>query len=108
MYRQCRLSYRNKSELTPLLINREPMVMPRFFLHIKHGGSLIEDLEGFNLPDLDAAQVEALEGLRTILADAIIGGAEPAADLILVVDEHGRELASVALAQALPAKLRSA
>ena len=31
--------------------------MPRFFLHIRDGNWLVEDLDGSDLPDLDAARL---------------------------------------------------
>jgi hypothetical protein len=80
--------------------------MPHYYLHIRHNGDVIEDPEGFDLPDLSEAQLEALVGLRQILAEAIRNGAEPTADAILIVDETGQELASVPLHEALPTKLR--
>lgn len=82
------------------------MVMPHYNLHIRHDGELIEDPDGFDFADLAAAEVEVLEALRDILVDAIRERTRPLADMILIVDESGHELASMSLAQALPSKLR--
>jgi hypothetical protein len=76
--------------------------MPRYFLLIQHDGTLVKDVEGFALPDVGAAQFEALEGLRTILAEAIMGQVEPAAHMIVIMDENGRELASVPMSKRSP------
>ncbi|WP_373322281.1 DUF6894 family protein [Methylobacterium thuringiense] len=48
--------------------------MSRYFLHIREGAEPIEDADGIELPDLNAARAEALEGARCILADRVRNG----------------------------------
>jgi hypothetical protein len=48
--------------------------MPRYYLHIRDGDRLVEDPDGSDLPDLDAARAEALESARNILAAKVKAG----------------------------------
>ncbi len=81
--------------------------MPRYFLPILLlDGTLIEDREGFDLPDLDAARREALAGAGEILAHAIRRGRDLLDEAILITDERGQELDRVAFVEAIPESLR--
>lgn len=42
--------------------------MPLFYLHVCDGSGFVEDHEGLDLPDLAAARLTAVEGLRDMLA----------------------------------------
>ena len=64
-------------------------IMPRFYFHIRDGETLIEDPDGSELPDLEAARVEALEGARTILAEKVKAGAVVDGQRFEIVDESG-------------------
>jgi len=46
--------------------------MPRFFLHIDNGTQRIEDEEGSELPNVEAAREEALGSARQLWAAAIL------------------------------------
>ncbi len=48
--------------------------MPRFFFHARDGDQRIDDPEGTDLPDLDAARAEAVVGAREIAAERIKRG----------------------------------
>ena len=63
--------------------------MPRFYFHIRDGDQLIEDPDGSELPDLEAARAEALEGARTILAEKVRTGALVDGQRFEIVDESG-------------------
>jgi hypothetical protein len=59
-------------------LNRQNNDWPRSLLaccdttrHIRQGDRLIEAPEGIELPDLDAARAEAINGVRACLAEAI-------------------------------------
>lgn len=78
----------------------------RYFLHVKHNDEIIEDPDGSDLPDLRTAQLEALEAAKELLANAILSGQEPAGESIAIMDEKGRELASVPLTEVLPTSLK--
>ena len=80
--------------------------MPRFFLHLKCGNALIEDFEGSELPNPEAARTQALRGAREMLADAIRGGNDLKVEAFVVQDKHGREVMSVSITEALPGTLR--
>ncbi len=43
--------------------------MPHFYIDIYNGNGLAEDSIGYDLPDVDAARKEALDGIRSIIAD---------------------------------------
>ncbi len=65
--------------------------MPRFFTNIRRGGVLIPDPEGEDLPDAEAARVEALETVREMMRlPHVYGGARGwrRAELV-VTDEAG-------------------
>ncbi|MGO4527253.1 hypothetical protein AB4097_20645 [Microvirga sp. 2MCAF35] len=80
--------------------------MPRYFLHLKHADhSVIEDWEGSELPSLQAAQEEAMRGIRYLLAEAIKFGRDIAVEAIVVTDHQGRHLHSVSVKEALPERV---
>jgi len=45
--------------------------MSRFFIHVRCGDTLTEDLEGYDLPNVGAAQDEALAAARELLANGL-------------------------------------
>ncbi len=83
--------------------------MPRYYLNIRQGERLLRDPEGIERPDLDAAQVEALDGIRDLLGAAIRQGQDDWLDDALVItDETGRELMTIPFIEALPPRLYEA
>ena len=48
--------------------------MPVFFFHLTECGSVTEDWEGREFPDLDAARVEAIASARDVMAHEILKG----------------------------------
>jgi hypothetical protein len=79
--------------------------MPRYFLHIEDGGRWVEDPDGCELPDRKAAEAEALQAARNIVAEAILVGREPTGEAIIIADAQGRRLGSVQYTDVLPSKL---
>jgi predicted O-methyltransferase YrrM len=69
--------------------------MPRYFLHIRDGDELIPDEEGSDLPDLDAAREEAIQGARDILAEKIRTGDPLDGEKIEICDAQGHVLAVI-------------
>jgi hypothetical protein len=63
---------------------------------------VVEDPEGLELPSLQAAQEEALQGIRDVVAADIKGGHEVTLEAIIIADNQGRQLATVPLRAALP------
>jgi len=81
--------------------------MPRYYRHIRHDGQVIQDPEGIDLPDLEAARAEAIQGIRDILAEAVKSGADDMVDDALVLtDEAGRVLTIIPFIEALPPWMR--
>lgn len=78
--------------------------MTRFYFHMRTGDHVEPDTAGTELPSLAAAQVEALQSAREILADAIKAANDPI-DEFVITDESGQELATVSLRDALPKDL---
>jgi hypothetical protein len=61
--------------------------MPLFFFHIKQNGDVLDDDEGSDHPDLDAAREEAIEGIRQIISDAVLTGSPLGLDREMHVDD---------------------
>jgi hypothetical protein len=55
--------------------------MPKFFSHFRKTGALINDPEGLELPDLDAAREEASDGIRQMIAAKVVADEE--ADVVV-------------------------
>jgi hypothetical protein len=80
--------------------------MSRYFLHLRYvDQSIIEDPEGLNVPSLQAAQEEALQGIRDLVAADIRGGHEMTLEAIIIADHQGRYLATVPVRATLPKSL---
>ncbi|MGT2479950.1 DUF6894 family protein [Methylobacterium oryzae CBMB20] len=75
--------------------------MPRFFLHIRDGNWLVEDLDGSDLPDLDAARTEAERSARSLLEIQRVDGAVLAGQSFEIADAAGDVLAVVPLRDVL-------
>ena len=70
--------------------------MPRYFFDVRHDGEDVSrDYSGSDLPDLDAAKIEALEVWKRILSEHAAGAADPFHWHVVVLDEHGMLLAKV-------------
>ena len=81
-------------------------MVARFYFHVSGVDGLIEDTEGADHLSLEAAGLKALEAARQMLGEAIKLGQEVDWDAILIVDEHGNEVMSVPVSEALPRRLR--
>ncbi|SDA13731.1 hypothetical protein SAMN02799622_01046 [Methylobacterium sp. UNC378MF] len=75
--------------------------MPRFYLHIRHGQWRVEDLDGSDLPDLDAARSEAERSARALLEIQRVDGAVLAGQSFEIADASGQVLAVVPLKDVL-------
>jgi hypothetical protein len=58
--------------------------VPRYFFHLSDGGGFVEDEEGLDLPDDDAARAKATEAARSIMASDLLGGRLDLASFIAV------------------------
>lgn len=76
--------------------------MPVYFFNIRRRGQIIEDEEGVELADLDAARNEAIASVRDLAADELRSeSAVDTSDGIDVVDSDGHVLLAVTVAQAI-------
>lgn len=64
--------------------------MARYYLHVRSGVGSVSDEEGYDLPNLASARVQAVEGIRSMLCDEL--RARGVIDLrgkIEIAEEHG-------------------
>lgn len=80
--------------------------MPRFFLHQRRDGSLIEDPDGSRVPSLEVARQEALAAARDLWADAILKGDDLTDHQFVITDERGAHVLIVPFIDALPEGLQ--
>ena len=76
--------------------------MPVFFLHLRNGTEVTEDLEGEIFDDLASAKREALQGAREIMADHLrYGEALGVRREFVISDEVGNLLSTVPFSAAI-------
>jgi hypothetical protein len=80
--------------------------MPRFFIHSRSGGEIVRDVEGQELPGLEAAQAAATATVRELLADEIKHATGPTLEAMIIADENGKELMTVRAKDILPDPLK--
>jgi hypothetical protein len=64
--------------------------MPRFYFHVCNGNGFVEDEEGQELPDLDAARESAVRSARSIMADDVQRGMLDLSSFIEIEDSENR------------------
>jgi len=69
--------------------------MGRFYFHLQVGDQIVPDDEGKELPDLSAAEHEAILTARELVAEAIKSGRPEVPEAFVIADEEGRALALV-------------
>ena len=75
--------------------------MPRFHFHIRTASETIVDEEGAEIPNYDAALVEAVRGARCLMKGEVARGTLYLDQSIEIHDATGRHLTSVPFAEAL-------
>jgi hypothetical protein len=70
----------------------ERLLMPRFYFNVRDGDSIIIDPEGIEVPGLRAAEDEARQAARDILADRVKHGGQIDSKDFEVIDETGRQV----------------
>ena len=75
--------------------------MPRFYFHISNGHGFIEDEEGVELPDEQAARSNAIEAARDVMAGDLREGLLDLGWFIEVEDEAHRLLFTLTFAEAV-------
>jgi hypothetical protein len=66
--------------------------MPKYFFHIRTVDALIRDPDGSDLPDLEAARIEAGHSARDLLAELLRGGEVLDGQVFEISDEAGNVL----------------
>src|SRR4051812_8581462 len=74
--------------------------MSRFFIHVRCGNTLTEDLEGYDLPTFEEAQNEALAAAREILANGL-KSESLSCEQLEIHDEAGQYLSTVSVRDAV-------
>ncbi|MFO1247426.1 MAG: hypothetical protein U1E93_04205 [Alphaproteobacteria bacterium] len=69
--------------------------MPRFFFHVREGGTLNRDEEGQDLADAAAARREALSAGREILGEKLLHGGQLDNRIIEITGEDGKVVETV-------------
>lgn len=75
--------------------------MPLYYLHVCNGNGFIEDEEGQELADLDAARAAAIRGARDIMSEDIRRGELDPASFIEVEDEDHQYLFTLQFSEAV-------
>lgn len=75
--------------------------MPLYFLHIRDGVHLIEDPDGSDLPNVEAAYSEAVANARDILASKVRAGEVVDGQVIEITDENGTVKATLLMRDVL-------
>ena len=77
--------------------------MPHYFIHIQDGAELIEDPDGAQYQDVAAAEREANEGARHLMAECLRWGQPLHASREMVIcDDRGIVLSSILFSHAIP------
>ncbi len=74
----------------------------RYYLHMQRGSTLIEDHEGEEFANLEAAREAAIWAAREIMADRLRSGRPFGAQTFEIHDEAGRRVATMPFMDAIP------
>ena len=80
-------------------------IMPSFFLDVLNGSEVLEDPEGQDFADLDAAITEAVASARDLVAHAIMQNEDVSGRSFLIRAENEQTVATVPFRSALPGTL---
>jgi hypothetical protein len=75
--------------------------MPHFFFHVRDRDDLTKDVEGVDLPDLEAARAEARASARDMLAERIDSDGTLGNQQFEICDDAGQLLATVPFGDAI-------
>jgi hypothetical protein len=81
--------------------------MPRYYLHMSDGNGFIEDEEGVDLPDEEAARATALRCARDVMMGEVRSGTLDLTSFIEVEDEQRKLLFTLTFADALEVRRHS-
>ena len=71
--------------------------MGRFYFHLQADEQIVPDDEGVDLPDLSAAEHEAILAARELLAEAIKSGRPEVPEAFVIADEEAERWPSYRL-----------
>jgi hypothetical protein len=63
--------------------------MPTFYFNIITANEVIEDREGTDLPDIQAARIEAIEDARLLMSQSILLGNDVSGRSVQIIDDQG-------------------
>lgn len=69
--------------------------MPHFYFHLSNGIGEVPDEEGVDLPDLEAARMQAVAAIRSILSEELSQGLLDLNGMIHITDHAGRLMLDV-------------
>ena len=75
--------------------------MTMYYFHLRDGRQYVPDETGMDLPDIEAARVEAVQGARDILADQLRAGEALDGQAIEIANAAGEVLEVVTFKDAL-------
>jgi hypothetical protein len=75
--------------------------MPHYYFNLRNGLGLLEDKEGRELADLEAARAEGLKGARSLIAEEVTEGRLDLSGRIEIVDGDGRLLLAIPFGEAV-------
>ncbi|WP_114951482.1 DUF6894 family protein [Sphingosinicella terrae] len=75
--------------------------MPHYFFHVRNRFGYVEDEEGSELPDLEAARARAIDGVRSMLSEEARAGEIDLRGRIEVRDPAGALLLTIPFAEAV-------
>jgi hypothetical protein len=76
--------------------------MPRFYINFRTAGRIVLDDVGQDLPGLEEAKAMAVASAREILANNIRSNNDAVLDSVIIANERGEELATIAAKELLP------
>jgi|tagenome__1003787_1003787.scaffolds.fasta_scaffold20374879_2 hypothetical protein len=95
------LSKRNLEQCAALFVKKEE-ALPRFYINFRTAGQIVLDDVGQDLPGLEEAKATAIASAREILANNIRAHDDAVLDSVIIANERGEELATIAAQDVLP------
>src|SRR3954468_6581231 len=86
-------------------VQSESGTMPRFYLDVLNGSQVLEDPDGQEFADLDAAMSEAVATARDLVAHGILRNEDLSDRCVIIRDDAGETVARVPFRSALPGAL---
>ena len=75
--------------------------MPQYYFHIRQSDLLLEDPDGTELPDIQAARLVAIEGVRDLVAERLRQARQVEPHSVVIAGEDGKSLVEVTFLEVL-------